>query len=257
MSRTVLITGASSGLGEALALRYAGEGARLALIGRNAARLESVAARCRAAGAPLVETAKIDVRADSELGRWVEAFDHKHPVDLLIAGAAIVGGGVDSGIEAAQASRDVFAINVVGLANTVHAVLPGMLARRSGQIAVISSLAGFVTLPDVPSYSASKTAATRYGLALRDALRNRGVRVSVACPGYIDTPMGRQLNGRKMFVVTPVAAAAAIATGLARDKAIIAFPFVLAWITRVSALLPAWLVRFGAPSFRVTAREND
>jgi short-subunit dehydrogenase len=258
MSRTVLISGASSGLGAALALRYAAAGARLGLIGRNRDRLEDVARRCRTAGAPEVETAAIDVRADAALAAWIAEFDRRLPIDLTIASAAIVGGAHAAGEpENAETAREVFAINVRGLINTVHAVLPGMLARRAGQVAVVSSLAGFVALPDLPSYSASKAAGIRYGLGLRDALRPRGIGVSVACPGYIDTPMGRQLNGRKMFVVTADAAADAIVRGLARDRRIIAFPFVLAWVTRLSALLPAWMVRLGAPSFRIAAREND
>jgi short-subunit dehydrogenase len=257
MPRTVLITGASSGLGEALALADAAQGARLGLIGRNQVRLADVAQRCRAAGAAEVETASIDVRADAELSAWIDAFDRRGPVDLLIASAAVVGGAAPGELESADTSRDVFAINVIGLINTVQAALPAMLVRRSGQIAIVSSLAGFAALPDLPSYSASKTAVIRYGLALRDALQRRGVRVSVVCPGYIDTPMGRQLNGRKMFVVSPEAAAAAVMHGLARDKRLIAFPFVLASIARLSALLPDWMMRLGAPSFRVTGREND
>jgi short-subunit dehydrogenase len=258
MPRTVLITGASSGLGEALALRYAAQGARLGLIARNRKRLDDVAARCRDAGAAEVDAATIDVRDHNEQGAWVSAFDRRAPIDLLIAGAAIVGGAqTPGGLESAEVSRDVFAINVLGLINSVQAVLPGMLERRGGQIAAVSSLAGFVALPDLPSYSASKTAVIRYGLSLRDVLRPRGIKVSVACPGYIDTPMGRQLKGRKMFVVTTDAAADALMRGLERDRRIIAFPFMLSAITRLSALLPASLVRLGAPSFRIAARENE
>jgi short-subunit dehydrogenase len=257
MSRTVVITGASSGLGEALALRFAAEGARLGLIGRNETRLRDVAARCRASGASEVETASIDVRDAERLSAWIAAFDARYPVDLLIASAAIVGGAPQGQTETAETSREVFAVNVLGLVNAVYAVLPGMIQRGSGQIAVISSLAGFVTLPDLPSYSASKATVIKYGLALRDMLRPRGIKVSVACPGYIDTPMGRQLNGRKLFVLTAEGAADTIARGLTHDRRIIAFPFLLAWITRISAVMPAWLVRAAVPSFRVTARDND
>jgi short-subunit dehydrogenase len=256
VSNTIVITGASSGIGEALAVYYAKCGARLGLIGRNPARLQDVAARCRAAGASDIELGVIDVCARAELHAWVANFDAKYPIDLLIAGAGIVGGAASpGGYESAEVSRDILATNVLGTVNAIHAVLPGMLRRGCGQIAVISSLAGFVSLPDLPSYSASKSAIMKYALSLRDALRGRGIRVNVACPGFVDTPMAGQLGGYKPFLIAPRAAAGAIARGLARDQRIIAFPFLLAWLTRLAVFLPGWLVRFGVPSFRVAARQ--
>jgi short-subunit dehydrogenase len=258
MPRSVVITGASSGLGEALALRYAREGARLGLIGRNAERLKDVAARARAEGAGTIEIAALDVRARVELADWIEAFDRDFAIDLLIANAGVVGGTTMTGvIESVTGSQAIFSVNVLGTLNTIHAVLPHMIGRRSGQIAVISSLAGFIRIPDLPSYSASKAAIMSYALSLRDALRPHGVKVNVVCPGYVDTPMARQLRGAKMFMVTPEAAAASIERGLARDKRLIAFPFPLASVTRFAAFLPAALVRAFAPAFRVNAREND
>jgi short-subunit dehydrogenase len=255
MSESVVITGASSGIGEALAVHYAQRGARLGLIGRNDVRLQDVAALCRAAGATKVETGVIDVRSHRELQGWVADFDIRFPIDLLIASAGIVGGVPSPGTyESPDVSRDIFAINVLGTINAVHAALPGMLRRGSGQIAVISSLAGFVSLPDLPSYSAAKNAIMKFALSLRDALSARGIRVNVACPGFVDTPMAAQLRGNKAFLVTPQVAAEAIAHGLAQDQRIIAFPFLLASLTRLAAFLPAWLVRLGAPSFRVTTQ---
>jgi short-subunit dehydrogenase len=257
MSKTVVITGASSGIGEALALHYAQRGARLGLIGRNRTRLHDVAARCRAVGASRVEAGVIDVRAQADLHAWISDFDKGSPVDLLIAAAGIAGGIASAGApESVETSEDIFAINVLGVMNTVHAVLPGMLRRGSGQVAMVSSLAGFVALPDLPSYSASKSALTKYALSLRDALQTRGIRVNVACPGFVDTPMAGRLRGHKAFLVTPRAAAEAIARGLARDQRIIAFPILLAGLTRLTAVLPAWLVRLGTPSFRVSARSS-
>jgi short-subunit dehydrogenase len=160
-------------------------------------------------------------------------------------------------VETVADSEAIFSINVLGTLNTIHAVLPHMMRRGSGQIAVVSSLAGFIRLPDLPSYSASKAAMISYALGLREAVGPHGVRVNVVCPGYIDTPMGRQLRGGKAFIVTAAAAAAAIERGLMRDKRVIAFPFPLASLTRFAALLPSALVRAFAPSFRVARREND
>jgi short-subunit dehydrogenase len=258
MSQTILVTGASSGIGEALALYYARQGARLGLIGRNRARLDGVAEACRAAGAADVQIGAIDVRANDELAAWIANFDRRSPIDLAIAGAGLAGGAASPGQpETAGASREIFAVNVLGTVNTVQAVLPAMLLRGSGQILLVSSLAGIIRLPDLPSYSASKAAILNYGLSLRDALRRRGVSVSIACPGYVDTAMGRQLNGRKTFVITPEQAARAIAAGLVRRKRVIAFPLVLAWATRLAAHLPAWAVRLVTPSFRVTPLRID
>lgn len=258
MSQTVLVTGASSGIGEALALSYAKEGATLGLIGRDQARLQAVAERCRRAGAREVQIGAIDVRAHKELSAWVSDFDRRFPIGVTIVSAGIAGGAALAGdFEAESASREIFEINVLGVVNTVHAVLPGMLQRGFGQIAVISSLAGLVRLPDLPSYSASKAAILNYGLSLRDALNHRGVRVSVVCPGYVDTAMGRQLHGYKAFVVAPDKAARAIRRGLARNRRLVAFPFLLAAATRLSAFLPAWMIRRVTPAFRVSRRELD
>ena len=100
----IVITGASSGIGEALALRYAREGARLALLGRNPERLEAVAAACRRTAAD-VRTATIDVRSREELRAWLEAFDAEAPVDLLIANAGVLAGtSTDGAIESADDS---------------------------------------------------------------------------------------------------------------------------------------------------------
>lgn len=256
--RSVVITGASSGLGEALALRYAARGARLGLIGRNAARLEAVAECARQTGAAAVETAALDVRDRTRLAAWIGVFDDRGPIDLLIANAGVVGGtGMAGEIERADDSEHIFAINVGGTVNTVHAVLPRMVERRAGQVAIVSSLAGFVRLPDLPSYSASKAAIMSYALNLRDAVGPLGVRINVVCPGYIDTPMARQLRGTKLFEVTPAYAASAIERGLARDRRIVAFPYALAAVTRIASVLPGSLVRAFAPSFRVARREND
>ena len=169
--QTILITGASSGIGEALALAYAGAGTTLGLLGRNAERLESVAARCRERGAT-VRTAAIDVRARAELKAWIEAFDREHPVDLLVANAGVMAGTPPGGdIERADTAAALIETNVGGVLNTVQPLLPPMMARGRGQIAIVGSLAGFIPLPDAPSYSASKSAVLSYGLSLRALAR--------------------------------------------------------------------------------------
>lgn len=258
MSRTVVITGASSGLGEALALRYARDRARLGLIGRDRERLESVASRCRAAGATPVEIGIIDIRARDALEAWISEFNNGLSIDLLIANAGITGGTTpEGGLEATDASIRIFEVNVFGVVNAVHAALPGMLRHGAGQIAIVSSLAAYVPLKDSPSYSASKSAIMTYGLALHEALRSKGIGVTVVCPGYIDTPMSRQLNCPKPFMVTPEVAAETIHRGIADKRRLITFPAHLALTTRLSALLPSWLSRLTRPSFQVTPRQNE
>jgi short-subunit dehydrogenase len=141
-------------------------------------------------------------------------------------------------------------INVLGVMNTVQPVLPLMLARGRGQAVVMSSIAGLAPLPDAPAYSASKAAVLRYGLALRDCVYDAGVRVNVVCPGYITSPMSLRVKGWKPLEMPADAAAARIIQGLARDRAVIAFPWPLAVVTRLSLLLPDKLRRVGMRPFR-------
>src|SRR6516164_4893234 len=158
MLRTVVITGASSGIGEALALRYARERVRLGLLGRNGMRLGKVAAACRHDAAE-VQTASIDVRNRQELGEWLTAFDNAEPVDLLIANAGIMAGTATEGaIESSDDGYEVLKTNALGVVNAIHPLLPRMMSRGHGQIGIVGSLAGFIPLPDAPSYCASKSA---------------------------------------------------------------------------------------------------
>ncbi|WP_146751211.1 SDR family NAD(P)-dependent oxidoreductase, partial [Pseudomonas aeruginosa] len=130
------------------------------------------------------------VRKREDIDAWLVAFDSHTPVDLVIANAGVTGGAREGeNIEADETSRLVFETNLMGVLNTVQPLLPHMMARRSGQLALVSSLAGFIPLPDAPSYGASKAAVLRYGLALRTALRGSGVKLSVICPGFVTTPM--------------------------------------------------------------------
>jgi short-subunit dehydrogenase len=250
-----VITGASSGIGRALALRYAVPGAQLGLIGRNRARLQSVAEECRGRGAD-IETATIDVCARRTMAEWLGDFDNRFPLDLVIANAGVMEGTrVDAAIEPADAAYELMHINVLGVLNTVQPVLARMMERRHGQIAIMSSLAGLIPLRDAPSYAGSKAGVLAYGLSLRDLLGSHGIRVNVICPGYVATPMTEQEIGKKPFELSAERAADLIRRGLARNKAVIAFPFWYALATRIGALLPdAWRERVTRGSrFRVNA----
>ncbi|HVV63540.1 MAG TPA: SDR family NAD(P)-dependent oxidoreductase [Pseudolabrys sp.] len=257
MARTVLITGASSGIGRALALRYAAEGGTLGLIGRNLERLEAVAKECRAAGAGVV-SAVIDVRDRAEMAKWISAFDRTSPVDLVFANAGVMEGTRPGGdIEPPDLAHALIEINVLGVLNTVQPLMASMMARRRGHIAIVSSLAGFVPLPDAPSYSASKAAVLRYGMSLRALLAERDVKVSVICPGYVTTPMMQRESGVKPFEMAPEKAVEIIRRGLARNKATIVFPFWFGLSTRLSGILPDRLRRWVNGPFRFTVSDPN
>ena len=243
MARTIVITGASSGIGRALALRFAAEGASLALTGRNEARLQAVATECCKRGAA-VRTVLIDVRDRAAMARWLGEIDRASPVDLVIANAALMAGTPPSGgIEPVDEGYAVAETNVLGMLNTIQPLLGPMMARKRGQIAIVGSLAGFIPLPDCPTYSASKAAAASYGLSLRMLLAPYGIGVSVVCPGYVTTPMMLRESGRKPFEMKPERAADIIVAGLRSNRALVAFPFLFALATRLHGLLPDWLRR--------------
>lgn len=247
---TVVITGASNGIGAALALAYAQGGVSLGLIGRDQARLSDVAARCRARGAE-VETGLIDVTDAQALGEWLRAFDQDHPVDLLIANA-----GIASTLAAQDDSEDwdtvrrVFGINTWGTLNTIAPLMERMRSRRHGQIGIVSSLSAYVGMPISPAYCGSKAAIKVYGEALRGWLAPQGVGVTVICPGFVKSDMSDRFPGPTPFRVSAEKAARLIQDGLARNRARIAFPFPLTLSMWFLSILPPalslWLQkRFG------------
>src|SRR5579859_2125613 len=153
--RHILITGASSGIGAALARRYARPDARLALGGRDRARLDAVAAVCRERGA-LAAAAVVDVTDQAAMRRWILAADAESPIDLVIANAGVSSRSGAEGEDEARA-RVVLAVNLDGVLNTAYPAIERMTARGHGQLALMSSLAGYRGFPDSPIYSASKS----------------------------------------------------------------------------------------------------
>lgn len=252
MAKSIIITGASSGIGRALALRLAQAGVTLALSGRDQARLEAAAGKCRARGATVI-TWQIDVRDRAAMASWIGELDQALSVDLVIANAGVmVGTPPQAAVEASDAAYNLMETNALGVLNTVQPLIAPMLERGRGQIAIMSSLAAFIPLPDSPSYCASKSALLSYGLALRALLADKGVDVSVICPGYITTPMSAKENVRKPQEMSPDKAAEIILRGLEKNRAVIAFPRTLALLTQLNALLPDRLRRLFLPRFTVS-----
>ncbi|HEY6578620.1 MAG TPA: SDR family NAD(P)-dependent oxidoreductase [Rhizomicrobium sp.] len=235
----VLITGASSGIGAALARRYARPGMGLSLTARNAERLEQVAAECRAAGADVFGQT-LDVCDAAALSAWVEDCDTRRPIDLVIANAGVGGERVIATAvgEPLSVAHEIVATNILGVANTVIPLLPRFVARRKGHIAIMSSLAAYIGLPQAPLYSASKAAIRIYGDALRSLLAPNGVTVTVICPGFVDTPMSASVPGGRPFLWSAERAAVRIGAGLARGQREISFPWPLAALARLASILP-------------------
>lgn len=236
MKQRILITGATGAIGAALAREYAAPGVKLFLHGRNAQRLQEVAANCQAKGSQVL-TAQLDVRDFNALRGWLKELG---PLDLVIVNAGmnthIGSNGEPEPWDEVEALLDV---NLKAAMVIVQAVLPAMRARGHGQIALISSLAGYFGLPVTPTYCATKAGLKAYGEALRGWLAPEGIRVNVVMPGYVKSPMCDDMPGPKPFLWPPERAAKAIRRGLERDQARISFPFPLNWGTWWLAVLPA------------------
>ena len=232
MTKNIIITGASSGIGAALAKQYAASGVRLGLIGRNEARLQEIAKAATAQGAE-VEIAIIDVCNTGAMAEWLTKFDTANPIDILIANAGISAGA--GGLqETHEKMREIFAINLDGVLNTILPIIPFMQARKSGQIALMSSLAGIRGMPSCPAYSASKGAVRFLGEGLRGELKDYNIKLSVICPGYIKTPMTDVNKFPMPFIMSAEKSAKIIIAGLEKNKSRIAFPLAL--------YLPLWLM---------------
>ncbi len=237
--KSILITGASSGIGAALAERLAGPGVVLAVSGRDNQRLTDIADRCRAKGAQVIEK-NLDVADQTAMKSWLEEIDATNPLDLIVANAGVSPGTSGETEDAAQ-SRRMLEINVTGVFNTITPIVPRMIERQRGTIALMSSLAGFRGLPSAPGYGASKAWVRSYGEGLRGSLYPDGINVSVICPGFVASRITEQNKFPMPFFMTAPKAAEIILKGLSKNKARIAFPFTMYALVLLLATLPLWL----------------
>lgn len=239
--RCIVVTGASAGLGAALAHEYAAPGIILGLTGRDAGRLEQCARHCRDAGAT-VFTEALDLRDGDSVARWLCGFDDAYPIDLVIANAGVAStlSSVDDWEDLTRTS-EVFDTNFFGALHTVLPVIERMRRRKSGQIAMISSLAAIRGMAISPAYCASKSALRAYGESVRPLLARDGVSLSLVLPGFVKTAMSDVFPGGKPFMVTPAKAARVIRRGLATRRKVIAFPGLLSIGMGLLRVLPASL----------------
>jgi short-subunit dehydrogenase len=228
----VVITGASSGIGAALARHYAPQASVLGLISRR--KVEGI-------GNQAVSYA-VDVTDEAALAAAAEDFIHRFgPPDLVIANAGIASGtsGADPG-DVAKLKR-ILDVNVAGLAATLAAFAPAMRAAGRGTLAGIASVGGFRGLAGNGAYCASKSAAITWMESLRAELYGSGVSVVCICPGYVDTPLTRVNRFRMPFLLPPDEAARRIARAIAARRRLAVVPWQMAMVSVLLRAMPGWL----------------
>ncbi len=237
--QNILITGASSGIGEALAVAYANKEVKLYLSGRNSERLEQVSKDCQEKGAE-VFVKIIDVADKSAMFNWVIDCDAKSELDLVVANAGISKGSM-GGDESPDQTYAIFDVNIGGVLNTILPIIDIMKNRGRGQIAIMSSIASYKGLPSAPAYSASKSCVRTWGEALRGQLARFGVEVSVICPGFVKSRITDANTCPMPFIMPADKAANIIKARLEKNWGKIVFPWPMAFVMWLLGALPCFL----------------
>lgn len=239
MTLKVFITGASSGIGEALAVYYAGQGASLGLAARREASLQALVARLPGAHACYA----LDVSDAPALQAAAEDFMARYGVpDIVIANAGVSAGTLSECREDLAVFRRIMDINVYGMAATFSPFIPAMQAAGGMRRLVgIASVAGIRGLPGAEAYSASKAAAIAYLESLRLEMRPSGVRVVTIAPGYIATPMTAVNPYRMPFLMPVERAVERFAAAITKGVSYTVIPWQMGWVAKLLRLLPNWL----------------
>ena len=242
--QSILITGASSGIGAALAEEYAMPGVTLFLMGRNHERLNNIAKICSEKGA-VVHHACIDVTSRKEMDAKILEWDKISPIHLVIANAGIS----QKGNETREQVENV--LNINGVINTIYPLIERMKKRKHGSatyafgsIAIMSSMAGFRGIPYAASYSASKNAVRALGDALRSELKENGIDVTVICPGFIKTPLTDENPFPMPFLMTAEKSAKIIKDGIKKKKKRIMFPWQMRLLVWFISSMPVEITDF-------------
>lgn len=240
-TRSILITGATGGIGAELAKRYARPGRTLILWGRNAERLTEVAALCCARGAAVI-TRQVDLTDGKAALDALFEDDTRAPLDVLILGAGL------SDIKAASATTEdpnkvlqLALVNYTLPVTLATAAAQRMITRGHGKIAFIGSVAGFYELPFAASYSSSKSGLACFAEAARLDWGRHNIKVTLIVPGFVDTPMSRRLKGARPFLVSAGSAARQIIHAVATSQAEYVFPWQFRVLRVVERLLPQFI----------------
>lgn len=238
----VLITGGSSGIGEALAYECAKKGDTLFICGRNEERLNSVAEKCRALGAKAVYPKVLDVSREVETEIWVRESNLIAPIERVFSNA-----GIGTGEETTENVRRTFAVNIGGNLNTVLPMIEILRSRGNKglrQILITASIAGYGPLSTCPAYSGSKSGMKTWGLALRGMLKKEGIKVSVVCPGFVRSRITDRNTCPMPFFMEADKAAKIILKAADKDVGLIAFPWPMRFATWILSILPFKLNEF-------------
>jgi hypothetical protein len=234
----VIITGASSGIGAALARHYSERGAALGLIARRASELDRLASQLRAKA----RIYPADVRDPAALQAAAADFLAREGVpDIVIANAGVSVGTLTEHANDLAVLQDVIDTNLVGMAGIFQPFVADMRKTGRGALVGIASIAGYRGLPGASAYSASKAAAITYLESLRVELRASGIKVITVCPGYIATPMTERNPYPMPFLLSAEAAARKIAAIIERGQGYAVIPWQMAIVARVLRVLPNWL----------------
>ena len=239
--QVAVITGASSGIGWALAQTLAAEGCKVGLVARRRVQLAELAGQIEKAGGTAAY-AEADVAQRSQVVAAIhELAVRLGPVDLLIANAGI---GAPTTVEPFNVPdiEKQFRVNVLGVVYSLEAVLPQMIQSRRGHIAAISSLAAYKGLPGESAYTSSKAAVNVFMDGLRVQLRSKGISVTTICPGFVKTPM-TEVNEFKMpWLLTAEEAARRIVRALKHKRKVYNFPWQMALFMKLARWAPDWLL---------------
>jgi short-subunit dehydrogenase len=248
--RVAVITGASSGIGWALAKELAGHGAKIGIIARRLDKLNVLAEEIRHSGrAGGIATATADVAVREQALQAIQSIrEQLGPVDLLIANAGVGAPTLLNPVNIDQVER-MFQVNVFGVIYCIEAVMPEMLQRRAGQIAAVSSLSAYKGLPGESAYCASKAAVNTYMEGLRIQLRRHNIAVTTICPGFVKTPMTEPFEFTMPFLMEADAAARRIVKALSRRRKVYSFPLPAALLMKMTQWLPDWVLARGMKSY--------
>ncbi len=243
--KSILISGASSGIGAVLARELARRGARVGLLARRAERLEALAAEIEEAGGQAawavadVADAEALCRALDDLARELDG------VDMIIANAGYGHPENPAKLKPGTAER-MYDINLFGMLRMIDWALPGFWERRSGHIVGVASMASYLGMPNSASYCGSKAAMRVHLQSLRVSLKRRGIAVTTLCPGFVDSELTRKTKAPMPFFWPTDRAVRYIADALERRRGEVMFPWQMRWIIQLLARLPTalseWLI---------------